>query len=235
MDDRKAGIEYSMKRNVSMEEISDGKLYGINDMVKVGCNECEGCSSCCSKMGSTIILSPLDIYNLTINLDCSFEALLKDRIELNVVDGIILPNLKLSGKDETCSFLNSEGRCSIHTFRPGICRLFPLGRIYREDGFDYFLQVNECKKENKTKVKVKKWLGITDIKSHEEYIFMWHKFINNIIDYMSEREDDNLNKQINMYVLQNFFIKPYEKDEFYKQFNERLNIAGNINFAVHQV
>ena len=36
-----------MKRFVSMEEISDGRLYGADDMVRAGCGGCEGCSACC--------------------------------------------------------------------------------------------------------------------------------------------------------------------------------------------
>ena len=34
-----------MKRQVNMNEISDGKLYGSNDMVKADCGDCEGCSA----------------------------------------------------------------------------------------------------------------------------------------------------------------------------------------------
>ncbi|MDQ9892155.1 YkgJ family cysteine cluster protein, partial [Acinetobacter baumannii] len=75
-----------------------------------------------------IILDPLDIYRLTFGLQQKFEQLLADKLELNVVDGVILPNLKMAGENEQCSFLNDEGRCSIHSIRPGICRLFPLGR-----------------------------------------------------------------------------------------------------------
>ena len=80
-----------------------------------------------------------------------FETLLAGKIELNVVDGIILPNLKMAGAEDGCGFLTEEGRCGIHPFRPGICRLFPLGRYYEENGFRYFLQVHECQKENRRK------------------------------------------------------------------------------------
>ncbi len=34
-----------MKRNVRMEDISDGKLYTANDLVKADCGDCEGCSA----------------------------------------------------------------------------------------------------------------------------------------------------------------------------------------------
>ena len=44
-----------MERAVSLEDISDGKLYGINDMVRADSGGCEGCSACCRKMGTSII------------------------------------------------------------------------------------------------------------------------------------------------------------------------------------
>ena len=44
-----------MKREISLEEISDGKLYGSGDMVKVGCDDCRGCSACCRGMGSSFV------------------------------------------------------------------------------------------------------------------------------------------------------------------------------------
>ena len=34
-----------MRRNVDLNEISDGKLYTSNDMVKADCYECQGCSA----------------------------------------------------------------------------------------------------------------------------------------------------------------------------------------------
>ncbi len=53
-----------MRRDVSLEEISDGKLYGANDMVKADCQDCTGCSDCCQGMGDTLVLDPLDVYRL---------------------------------------------------------------------------------------------------------------------------------------------------------------------------
>ena len=58
-----------MERNVDMSEVSDGKLYGINDMVKAGCNDCKGCSACCQGMGNSIVLDPYDVYRLTTGLN----------------------------------------------------------------------------------------------------------------------------------------------------------------------
>ena len=211
-----------MKRNVRMEDISDGKLYTANDLVKADCGDCEGCSACCRGMGSSIVLDPLDIYRLTTGLGVRFEQLLSDKIELNVVDGIILPNLKMGGEKECCAFLNEEGRCSIHGIRPGICRLFPLGRFYEDGGFKYFLQIHECKKENRTKVKVKKWIHTPDLKKYESFISEWHYFLLELQEKLLRIEEEKV-KTINMFLLQSFFLEPYKAEEdFYGQFDHRM-------------
>lgn len=211
-----------MKRNVKMEEISDGKLYTANDLVKADCGDCEGCSACCRGMGSSIVLDPLDIYRLTEGLGVRFEQLLVEKIELNVVDGIILPNLKMGGSKECCAFLNEEGRCSIHGIRPGICRLFPLGRFYENGSFQYFLQIHECKKENRTKVKVKKWIDTPDLKSYEAFVSQWHYFLLDIQGKFLKIEEEKI-KSVNMFLIQSFYLEPYNKEEdFYFQFTKRL-------------
>lgn len=217
-----------MKREVDIKEISDGNLYGPNDMVKADCGDCKGCSACCQGMGESIVLDPYDVYRLTTGLNLSFEALLADKIELNVFDGMILPNLKMAGEKEACAFLNEEGRCSIHSIRPGICRLFPLGRYYENGSFQYFLQIHECKNENRTKVKVKKWIDTPDLKQNEKFILAWHDFVNEIQTKMMEISDDALFKKVNMFLLQQFFIERYNEEDFYKQFEERLEKAKTV-------
>lgn len=210
-----------MKRQVSLEEISDGKLYGAQDMVRADCQGCQGCSACCHGMGTSIILDPLDCFRLSEGLGLSLEALLQDKIELNVVDGIILPNLKMAGGEEGCAFLNGEGRCSIHPYRPGICRLFPLGRYYDGTGFRYFLQIHECRMENRSKVKVKKWIDTPDLKRYEKFVSDWHYYLMELEEAAARGGEKA--KQISMYLLQQFYLKPYAHGEdFYPQFEQRL-------------
>lgn len=216
-----------MQRSVRMEDISDGRLYTCNDLVKADTRDCQGCSACCKGMGRSIVLDPLDIHRLTTYLGNTTQELLNGNIELNVVDGIILPNLAMTGTEESCSFLNKEGRCSIHSVRPGICRLFPLGRFYENNGFQYFLQVHECPKE-RTKVKVKKWLDTPNLKAYEQYINQWHYFQKDL-QQMLESESDDMRKKVSMYILQEFYFKPYNAEmEFYGEFEQRLNMAREV-------
>ena len=216
-----------MQRSVRMEDISDGRLYTCNDLVKADTRDCQGCSACCKGMGRSIVLDPLDIYRLTTYLGNTTQELLNGNIELNVVDGIILPNLAMTGTEESCSFLNKEGRCSVHPARPGICRLFPLGRFYENNAFQYFLQVHECPKE-RTKIKVKKWLDTPNLKAYEQYINKWHYFQKDL-QKMLESQSDDMRKKVSMYILQEFYFKPYNAEmEFYEEFEQRLNAAREV-------
>lgn len=212
-----------MRREVSLEEISDGKLYGLNDMVKADCHDCKGCCDCCQGMGDTVILDPLDVHRLSVNLNQTPEKLMEESLELDVVDGNILPHLRMKGAEERCVFLNQENRCSIHAFRPGVCRLFPLGRYYENHSFQYFLQVHECKKSNRSKIKVRKWIDTPDVKRYEQYIIDWHYFLKDVQEVLYGTEDMQLIKNLNLYVVNQFYIKPYDSEkDFYEQFYERL-------------
>lgn len=227
-----------MERYVNMDEISDGKRYSSNDMAKLGCNDCEGCSECCHNVGESIILDPWDIYMLETNLSCGLEALLGKYLELKVIDGIILPHMVLD-EETGCHFLSEEGRCSIHSFRPGICRLFPLGRIYEDNSFSYFLQTQECKKERRTKVKISKWLEIPRLSVYENYICQWHYLVKDIQAMTKQMTEEELRKW-NMYLLQKFFATPYTSEDFYEQFGVRYQEAKTLweeakeNFAAKE-
>lgn len=214
-----------MKRNVDINEISDGRLYSSGDMVKADCHDCEGCSECCRGMGSSIILDPMDIWRIQKGIGKGFQALLEEgKIELNMADGMILPDLKMDTEREACPFLDSRGRCSIHASRPGLCRLFPLGRYYEENGFKYFIQIHECRKQDRGKIKIKKWLGIPNLKAYENYIMEWHSFLNQCENALETLSEENV-RILEMYVLRRFYETAYmaaDENGFYEEFSSRL-------------
>ena len=218
-----------MERDIDMKEVSDGRLYGLRDMVKADCGGCEGCSDCCESMGSTIILDPYDVWRLTKGLKVTFDELLQGKLELNVAEGIILPNMKTDGESERCGFLDEKGRCSIHALRPGLCRIFPLGRYYENGSFQYFLQVHECKKEPKRKVKVQKWIDTPDVKRNERFILDWHYFLKDLTARLEAADSQEYRKTVNLYILKSFYQKPWDAErDFYEQFNERLGEAKGL-------
>ncbi len=199
------------------------KLYGNNDMVKIGCHDCAGCSDCCRDMGQSIWLDPYDVYQLTTHLKRNFEELFGKEIELHVEDGLIMPNIYMAGENPKCSFLNEEGRCSVHTFRPGFCRLFPLGRNYEDNKLSYFLLEGACPIPNKSKMKINKWLGVPRIKEYEAFLIKWHALTKGLRTFYSENpENDAVTKAVNMQFLQIFYLTPYSDEDFYPQLTERM-------------
>ncbi|MCM1045826.1 MAG: YkgJ family cysteine cluster protein [Candidatus Gastranaerophilales bacterium] len=204
-----------------MEEISDGRLYGIHDMVKADCHDCVGCSQCCHDMVDTIILFPLDACRLSLTTRKPFAELVEREVALGVVDGVVLPHLKMTQERNCCPFLNEKGRCSIHAYRPDLCRLFPLGRYYEDGDFKYFLQSGQCGRP-RTKVKVEKWIDTPDYGRNKEYLLRWHVLLNRVEEILYDSGDENLNKNLNLALLNLFYMTPYDRQaDFYEQFAQR--------------
>ena len=203
-----------MEREVLAEDLK--KLYKAGDMVKADCGGCQGCSECCRGMGDSIKLDPLDVYRLETNLGLTFEDLMNSHIELHVAEGSILPNLRMTGAKEKCTFLDENGRC-------------------KEKGFFYYLQNQECPKKNKTKIKVSKWLDVPDLKNYEDFAAKWHFLLKDIRNLLEEKEEEQLTKDLNMYVLNLFYTQPFESGrDFYVQFEERLGQMRKLLSVLRQ-
>ncbi len=219
----------------------DGIEYEIDDCVKIACDDCKGCQKCCENMADTIVLDPYDVWQLTHKLKISgggtvsFEVLISEDgpLELTPKNGLILPNMKMvETKKEgvgACSFLNN-GRCSIHFCRPGICRLYPLGRIFSEDSLKptYFILDEElgCPIKDTTEISVKEWIGIPD-ERYGAFQAKWNelkKRLQNAI--LSGEFSSEALRRIQIKLLELFFVKPYG-DDFFKEFDERLNTWMN--------
>lgn len=217
-----------MKRNLTFEEISDGRKYTADDYARVSCNGCAGCSECCQVTEDTILLDPYDIFTLSKGLKMTFEEMLKEFVDLRVVDGVVTPYLKKLASG-SCFFLNKSSRCMIHEYRPGFCRLFPLGRIYDEDGsFKYFIQVHECPYPDKSEVLIRDWLSIDNLSDYEAFIRSWHEITKNLSIFTEESDDASAIKAVNMRLLSVFFLAPYDTTtDFYPQFQARLLTWGH--------
>ena len=202
---------------------SDGRFYGLNDMVKVNCQDCAGCSKCCRGMGDSIVLDPFDIYQFQKNAGKTAEQLLAaGEIELGVVQGMVLPHLKMQESSDACAFLNQSGRCEIHAYRPGMCRLFPLGRDFSEGELRYILLNRLCENKNRTKEKVSRWLGLEAAKKYHDFVLLWHTFRREMTRLLSKAEEEQ-QKILNLYLVKTFFLQAYDTDrEFYPQIEEKI-------------
>ena len=212
-----------MEHKVDLKEISDGKLYTKNDMVKLGCDGCKGHASCCRFAEDTITLDPYDMYQLSTGEGLSFELLYsRELIALAPVQGLLLPHLNFSKETGTCPFLETDGLCRIHGNRPGLCRLFPLARYFEEDNLHYILQVHECPNPVTPKVKIKNWLGIPNLDRYETFLFQWHELVTGTQKKIAVATDNQTINTVTTVFLKLFYLTPYGKDEdFYSQFEER--------------
>ncbi len=218
-----------MLREIDLSKVTDNRLYKENDEVIVPCDSCAGCSECCRAVGDTIILDPLDIYNLNIATGRSFAEMMEREIEIRLVDGLVLPNIMMDEGSGGCTLLDENGRCTIHKLRPGFCRLFPLGRLYDENGdFRYILQVNECDHPVKGPVRVSDWLGITELDRYEGFIKEWHAVLKGLTEKADQTDDEKIKKHLSWLPVRVFYEPPYDKKaDFYGQFHDRLKVLNS--------
>lgn len=182
--------------------------YTKCDSAIISCNDCKGCSKCCENMGDTIVLDPYDIWMITSNLKIAgghavtYDILVSEDgpFELTNQNGLVLPSIKMVAderkkapeKSGCCPFLNQLGRCSIHSIRPGLCRLFPLGRNFYEDHITYFVLEGElgCPSKEKSEAEIANWLAIPDIEKYEAFQLSWHTIKKNLLSAISEGFSD---------------------------------------------
>ena len=206
--------------------MSDSKLMKARELARIACASCEGCGECCRGMGDSILLDPWDIFQLTRGLGKTFEELLKKEADLSVARGVILPHLSMPG--EACAFLGEDGRCRIHAFRPGLCRLYPLGRQYHDGGFSYFVLPARCPGKTRSKARISAYLGVPDLPMYEEYLLSWHDFLARLREKLERTEAAGF-KDVCMAVLRLFYFLPYEPErDFYLQYRRRLKKAERL-------
>ncbi len=203
--------------------ISDGYFYDADDIVLADSCDCKGCSHCCESMCDTIVIDPYDLYSMAKGLGKGFNSLIQEGyLELGLHDLLMLPHIKDNGSG--CGFLTDQKRCSIHDIRPGICRLFPLGRYYHDETFSYILQIRGCTLEKKGPVKVRDWLGIPELEKYEKYANTWHYFLKGYSRFIMESKDYEAKKKVNDMLLNQFYELDYDTDkDFYEQLYSRLD------------
>ena len=207
-------------------DMSDSvRYYQLNDLARISSPACEGCGECCRGMGESIELDPYDSFQLAAGLNKPFADLINHEIALHSENGIILPHIAMKGGDDACSFLGEDGRCGIHSFRPGICRLYPLSRKYLDDGIRYFIQPNVCLGHSMVKVKIRSYLQIQDYSSYEGFKWDWFRFLKDAEDIAISNTDPSLRTKLGLFILETFFLRPYSSGEFYSIFNKRIKRA----------
>lgn len=118
-----------MRREQTLEEISDGRLYDSNDMVKADCHDCEGCCDCCQGMGDSVILDPFDVHRLSTGLKKPVEQLLQECLEFGVSDGQH-PSAPSHDRSKGTVRISQQRRTLQHPcYKTGILQTVSTGKI----------------------------------------------------------------------------------------------------------
>ncbi len=105
----------------------------------------------------------------------------------------------------------------------GYAGFFRLGRYYEDRDFRYFLQTHECLKENRAKIKVKKWIDTPELEKNQKFIADWHYFLKDTQYMLQKPENETRRKEISMYILTSFYMIEYrENEDFYAQVDRRM-------------
>ena len=201
------------------------RLYSAHDMARIASSQCAGCGACCREMGDTIVLDPYDVWQMTEGLGKPFGELMGNRTDLHVEEGVILPHLMMREETGGCSFLGEDGRCTIHPFRPGICRLFPLGRQFEDGKVSYFVVEEGCVMGGLSKIRIDRWLGITNLAAYEKFKSEWRSLLRTLKARLAAEPSGEVQRDINLYFLRTLYMTPYTGIEkavdFYSEVNDR--------------
>lgn len=68
-----------------------------------------------------------------------------------------------------------------------------------------------------------------EFKKYEAFIAEWHYFLKEMTAVLQEAEDEQLARNLNLFVLKTFFLQPYDTEkDFYEQFAARMQAADAV-------
>lgn len=143
--------------------------------------DCKMCGNCCRHRGEPIILTGLDTFRISQALGVHPRQVIEEKTIGYIGDQSHVPVLTLKERlDGSCSLLR-KGKCMVHSNKPIVCAIFPLGRIYNgiTHKFAYFKQPHGCSMGNnngKTWT-LQEWLDEFNISEFEEDSLAWNKMI----------------------------------------------------------
>jgi len=128
---------------------------------------CQLCGGCCRHVADSIMLEPMDAYNLARYLREQGETVAGTEDALGqyahaawLAKSLPIFLLNTVGTVDACAFLK-DGRCSVYEARPRVCRTYPLTVAPGERGrdFRYFLCTEKSHHFGDGFVAVKDWLS----------------------------------------------------------------------------
>ena len=176
--------ENIMSRLQEIAENLDRYLIGLDEPFQF---KCRGCGKCC-KNREDILLTSRDLFRIAKHFEKTPAEIVEEYCECYIGPSSRIPLVRLlpRGPAKACPFL-ADKRCQVHTCKPVVCALFPIGRIQKfskEDGAPeelpgYILQEVECGSRKKITT-VRQWLEKFNIPVEDIFYAKWTMLISQI-------------------------------------------------------
>lgn len=215
------------KKKINIEDLN---FVEMDDEVSF---HCSACGSCCIDRDD-ILLNAYDVYRISKYLDLSQDVFLAMYCDVYIGQTSNLPVVRLDpvGDHQICRFLLGH-KCAIHSVKPSVCALYPLGRAAAPDTGEikYILQPVGCN-DTGEKIKVSDFLenaGITE-ESNEIYK-IWGKmlkFASAITPKAGDKLDDNTRNRLYNLLMQMLYTNYDYETPFIQQAKIRLSQLESI-------
>lgn len=207
----------------------DSMKIGLDDTFQFSCRQC---GQCCIHR-EDIMLNAKDMYNLSKALSLTPKQVVERYCEVYIGHDSRIPivRLKPQGHVHRCPLLKDR-RCSVHSLKPTVCAMFPIGRCIQIDPDDtdrkdirrygtvYINNHADCgsKTERHT---VREWLTMFGIPAEDEFFYAWQQTILDVSAFVHKVES-KLSKEIMAQIWSLIYVILYlcydSAEEFMPQF-----------------
>jgi hypothetical protein len=201
---------------------------GMDDTLTFSCTRC---GRCCRDRDD-VLLTPLDLFKIANHLNMKIGEVMEQFCDCYEGQNSKIPVVRIKPKSyqQTCPFLK-KGICQIHSVKPTICALFPLGRMtnFETDEFMYFVQPAKCGKAGRERT-IRDWLDEFSLLEEEHITILWHKKLAEVslaLHEVYEKIDFN-HGRINGFLLSTLYIMYDLEQEFLPQFERNLEKTSSI-------
>jgi len=219
----------------------DQYRIGIDDVFAFKCREC---GKCCRDR-EDILLNSRDVYNIATTLNLTHEQVIEKYCEVYIGQESQIPVVRLmpKGPNRNCPLLKGD-RCLVHSMKPTVCALFPLGRVVSSEhapedaGFsrpyeiEYILNKATCG-SLKRKQTVRSWLEMFSISADDQFFIEWNKAVFKIITTVKQYKGrpfvtDKVMEMMWGAIFSALYADYDTSKDFYLQFQDNITKITNV-------
>ena len=221
-----------------LEDFENNAL-GLDDTFQF---RCRTCGKCC-KNRHDLILTTRDLYNIAGYFDRTMDYIVERYCDRFIGDTSRIPIVRLrpSGPEQACPLLRNK-RCLVHSVKPGICAIYPLGRGLKMEKTEngtaipevleptYFMQTDACGARDQTHT-LGGWLEEFGIPIEDDFYPLWTEMIADLSKMFrgleSRKTPEGLMVLIREFVFTALYICYDPKRDLIPQFQNNIALLKN--------